>query len=204
MLGLRSLALGIVLSMFAAPALAAPDLTVEMYGRSDRLGGQTYAVGETVLIAFAVINQGDAIARGTNTAGTNGYMVDVIISTDNAAPVRFAVYSPSFREDALLLGQRYSNTDDIAPGSRIEFNGTRMMLGAPPAPYDYISLTLPSGMRPGNYHVCVQVDPGTRIAESNEINNTTCMAMRLIRPIRRLPRPPELIQPPPQLPPRPN
>ncbi len=177
------------LAFMTAPAFAQPDLTVEMYGRSDRLGGQTYALGQPVLISFAVINQSDATAPGTNSAGTAGYMADVIISTDNTAPVRFATYSTRFAEDALLRGGRMSRTDDAPAGGRVMFEGPTTMLGSPPAPYNYLSFPLPTGMRPGNYHVCVQVDPGARIAESNEINNTTCMALTLVRrlslPVRR-------------------
>jgi hypothetical protein len=179
----------LTLAALTAPAWAAPDLTVEMYGRSDRLGGQTYAIGQPVSISFAVQNNGDTIARGTNSAGTAGYMVDVIISTDATAPVRFATYSATFAEDALLLGGRMSRTDDIAPGASALFEGPTVMLGSPLAPYNYLNFTLPSRMRPGNYNICVQVDPGARITESNEINNTTCMALtlraRLPRPISR-------------------
>lgn len=196
MLGLRTLALAAVFAVFAAPAWAQqPDLTVEMYGRADRLGGQTYRVGQPVLFSFDVLNRGEAVARGTNTAGTNGYMVDILISTDNTAPVQFAVFSATFREDALLRGGRMSRTPDITPGGRAPWHGTRMTLGAPPAPYDYISLELPSGMAPGRYHLCIQVDPGRRITESNEINNTTCMELTLValprfpRPTPRLPTP---------------
>lgn len=186
-----------LLAAFSSSAWAAPDLTVELHGRSDRLGGQTYAVGEPILISFDVLNRGDATASGTNSAGSAGYMVDVIISSDASAPIRFAVYSPTFVEDALLRGGRMSRTDDVPPGGRVEFRGPTVMLGSPPAPYDYYSFPLPSGMRPGEYHVCVQVDPGGRIAESNERNNTTCMGITL-RPLRLI-RPPRIqpqIRPP--------
>jgi hypothetical protein len=175
------------LAFMASPALAQPDLTVEMSGRSDRLGGQTYAIGQPILISFRVINQGDAAAPGTNSAGGAGYMADVIVSTDNTAPVRFATYTTRFAEDALLRGGRMSRTDDVPAGGRVTFEGPTTMLGTPPAPYNYLSFPLPAGMRPGNYHICVQVDPGARIAESNEINNTTCMPITLVRrlPVRR-------------------
>ena len=123
-------------------------------------------------------------------------MVDVIISSDASAPVRFAVYSETFVEDALLRGGRMSRTDDVAPGGRVEFRGPTTMLGSPPSPYDYLSFPLPSGMAPGDYHICVQVDPGARIAESNERNNTTCMGLTL-RPLRLI-RPP-IIRPQPQI-----
>lgn len=174
----------VVVSAFAGAAWAAPDLTPETHGRSDRLGGDTYFIGEQILIDFDVINNGDAPARGTNDAGTSGYMVDVIISRDNTAPVRFAVYSPTFVEDALLRGGRMSRTATVAAGARVQFRGPRLMLGTPPFPYDKYQLALPTGMTPGNYFVCVQVDPGARIAESNELNNTACHAIRLrLRPV---------------------
>lgn len=182
-----------LIAAFSSPAWAAPDLTVELHGRSDRLGGQTYTVGEPIMITFDVLNLGDATAPGTNSAGSAGYMVDVIISTDSSAPVRFAVYSETFVEDALLRGGRMSRTDDVAPGARVSFTGPTAMLGSPPSPYDYYSFPLPRGMTPGDYHVCVLVDPGARIAEANERNNTTCMGITL-RPLRLI-RPPR-IQPP--------
>lgn len=201
MFGLRTLALAAVFAAFAAPAWAQADLTVEMYGRSDRLGGETYRIGQPLLFSFDVLNRGDAVAPGTNTAGANGYMVDIIISTDATAPVQFAVFSATFREDALLRGGRMSRTPDIAPGARAPWHGSRMMLGSPPAPYDYLQFDLPTGMRPGRYYLCIQVDPGRRITESNELNNTTCMAMTLVAapPIPRppLPRPTPLPTPRP-------
>lgn len=198
MLGLRTLALVAAFAAFATPAWADPDLTVELHGRSDRLGGQTYRIGEPILFSFDVINQGDAVAVGTNTAGTNGYMVDIIISTDATAPVTFATFSATFREDALLRGGRMSRTDNIAPRARASWNGVRMMLGSPPAPYDYLSFSLPTGMAPGRYYLCVQVDPGRRIAESNEINNTTCMELTLVAATLRPPLPRPLPRPTPR------
>ncbi len=173
-----------VASAFAGAAWAAPDLSPEIHGRSDYLGGDTYIIGQPILLDFDVINSGDAPARGTNEAGSAGYMADVIISRDNAAPVRFAPFSASFAEDALLRGGRMSNTASIAAGGRVEFRGPRAMLGSPPRPYDKYSLPLPTGMTPGDYFVCVQVDPGARIAESNELNNTACLPIRLrARPV---------------------
>ena len=46
-------------------------------------------------------NIGKAIARGTESDGTNGYMVDIVLSSDGLIPMSFAVYSPNFHEDVL-------------------------------------------------------------------------------------------------------
>jgi hypothetical protein len=169
---------------FAAPALAGPDLTSEVYGRSDFLGGLTYAVGDELLLSFKMMNRAaaTATARGTLSAGSSGWMADVILSSDARGPGGFAVYSPTWREDVLLRGGRMSRTNDLPPGGEQMFNGPTVMRGGPPArPYDYLAFPMPTGMRPGRYYVCVIADPANVIAEDNELNNATCQAIT-IRP----------------------
>ncbi len=182
-------------------AAAAPDLTAEMYGRSDYLGGNAYIVGNELLLSFKVTNLASATsnAPGTLDASTAGWMADVVLSTDTVVPAGFSVYSPSWREDVLLRGGRMSCTNTLAPGAEQNFNGPTVMRGGPPArPYDDLVFQMPTGVRPGSYYICVVVDPANVIAEANERNNTTCMAItigtrlrlprREIRP-ERLPRP---------------
>ena len=60
---LRAPLVGALLSFaFAGTAWAGPDLTAEMYSRSDRLGGSAYFSVGTVLLEFAIKNIGDAPA----------------------------------------------------------------------------------------------------------------------------------------------
>lgn len=181
-------------TMLAAPAFAEPDLASEMYGRSDYLGGNTYTIGDEILISFKVMNRATATsdAPGTLSANTSGWMADVILSRDTVGPRGFAIYSPAWREDVLLRGGRMSRTNDLAPGAEQMFNGPTVMRGGPPArPYDYLAFPMPTGMRPGAYNVCVVSDPANVVREINERDNTTCMPItiraRLIRPP--MPRP---------------
>lgn len=186
----------------AGTASAAPDLTSEMYGRSDFLGGDAYLVGDEILLSFRVMNRAAAtsVAPGTLSASSAGWMADVILSTDTRGPSGFAVYSPTWREDVLLRGGRMSRTNDLAPGGEQMFNGPTVMRGGPPPrPYDYLAFPMPTGVRPGAYYVCVIVDPANVVAESNERNNATCHAItiraRLVRP------PMRPTQPIPRMPP---
>jgi hypothetical protein len=173
----------------AGPALAQADLTSEMYGRSDYLGANAYTIGDEILISFKVMNLAAATsaAPGTLSAGTAGWMADVILSTDTRGPSGFAVYSPAWREDVLLRGGRMSRTNDLAPSGEQMFNGPTVMRGGPPArPYDYLVFPMPTGVRPGAYNICVVSDPANVVPETNERNNTTCMPItiraRLVRP----------------------
>lgn len=191
----------------AGPALAQADLTSEVYGRSDFLGGTNYVIGDNLLISFRVMNRppATATAPGTLSANTSGWMVDIVLSTDDNVPAGFAGYSPNWREDVLLRGGRMSRTNDLAPGQEQLFNGPTVMLGGPPPrPYDYLSFPMPAGVRPGNYFVCVVSDPNNVIAETNEINNATCQPItirnrRLVRPPPRLPVQRPEIPPTPQI-----
>lgn len=187
-LAFGALALAAAMAM-AQPAFAGPDLTSEVYGRSDYLGALDYTVGDDILISFKTMNLAAATANapGTLSAGRSGWMVDVVLSTDTRGPGRFATYSPAWREDVLLRGGRMSRTNDLAPGGEQMFNGPTVMRGGPPArPYDYLVFPMPRGVRPGAYYVCVIADPANVIAEDNEINNATCQAItiraRLVRP----------------------
>lgn len=202
----RLAALAFAITMAAAgTASAAADLTSESYGRSDFLGGDTYFVGDEILISFKVMNRAAAtsVAPGTLSASSSGWMADVVLSSDLRGPSGFAIYSPAWREDVLLRGGRMSRTNDLAPGGEQMFNGPNVMLGGPPPrPYDYLVFPMPTGVRPGAYYVCIVVDPANVVAESNEGNNFSCLPIairaRLVRPPIR-PIPP--IRPAPRIPP---
>lgn len=185
-------------------AFAEPDLTSEMYSRSDFLGGTTYTVGDEILLSFKVMNSpaGTSNAPGTLSAGTAGWMADVILSTDRVGPRGFATFSPTWHEDVLLRGGRMSRTNDLAPNAEQMFNGpTTMRGGPPPRPYDYLAFPMPTGVPPGAYFVCVISDPANVVREVNERNNATCAPITIraatIRPPRIRIRPERLPQPTP-------
>jgi len=200
-LGVLACASALAISGVAA---AAPDLTPEIYGRSDYLGGNTYNAGSELLISFKVMNLASATndAPGTLSSGSAGWMADVILSTDNVGPTGFAIYSPAWREDVLLRGGRMSRTNTLTPSGEQMFNGPTVMRGGPPArPYDYLTFPMPTGVRPGAYHICIVADPANVVAESNERNNTACMPITIrarLRAPRIEVRPEQLPQPSPR------
>lgn len=145
------------LLVLAPPAAAAalPDLVVEVAGvpgaamAGQDIGGQ---------IRVFVKNVGHAPAPGT-TNHPSGYMVDLTLGRDAAVAAGFRVFAPNFAEDVLLAGGRVSRTVDLAPGAFHEYAA-----GA----------KVPNDTPTGDYFVCAKVDPGAAVAESNEVNNTTC------------------------------
>ena len=89
-----------------------PDLQVRFTCPSTIVAGTD--IGSQ--IKLKVWNSGKALAAGTDTAGRNGYMVDLMLSTDTNTPASWAVYSANFSEDVLLQGGRISNTKTLNPG----------------------------------------------------------------------------------------
>jgi hypothetical protein len=134
-----------------------PDLRVSLTARA------SYDEGEDVAgtVTVEVSNEGSARARGTDTASDDGYMVDLILSQDNTVPVGYAaVPSPyQFQEDMLLQGGRVSNTEDVPAGDQRTYPGH----GGP----------IPPGS-PSTAFLCAVVDPGEKVSESDETNNTFC------------------------------
>ena len=113
-----------------------------------------------------VTNVGKSTARGTSSAGSNGYMVDLVLSSNNHIPVGFAGYSPNFSDDVLLKGGRISNTPDLAPNQSKTFSLNNV-------------LTIPNDTMRGGYCLGGIVDSGKKITEQNENNNTTCRKLRV-------------------------
>lgn len=127
------------------------------------------SISSGVMVGVEINNRGDAAAPGSRP-GSSGYMVDVILSTDNTTPPGFATYSPNFSEDVLLRGGRFSNTPNIPAGDTHRF-------GAPS--YDTGPYQIPADTRPGAYYICLRVDPENVVAESREDNNSVCQAITL-------------------------
>ena len=136
-----------------------PDLIVEKLEMAAYLGqpGQPLPT-----IKVTIKNIGTALATGSKP-GVQGYMVDLILSMDAAAPVQYAVVPNPYvyNEDMLLIGGRVSNTIDLAPGQSQTY-----VLNNLPLPKE---MSNPCGL--GYSVLGAVVDPGLKIAESNESNN---------------------------------
>lgn len=142
---------------------AKPDLKVELTGPAVAAPGQDISGFMTVLAK----NLGSASAFGTASANTDGYMIDLVLSTDTTVAPGFAVFSPNFSEDVLLQGGRISNTPDLAVAeSQVLSEG---------------SMTLPSDTPEGAYYLCAQIDAGQKIAELDENNNLNCVPFKVAK-----------------------
>ncbi|RYX85289.1 hypothetical protein EON83_06755 [bacterium] len=144
------------------PGRRLPNLTVKATGPKGAKRGEDISK----LVKIFVYNIGTAAAPGT--AGTlnpaNGFMIDVMLSSDTIAPAGYATYSPSYSEDVLLLGGRISNTRDIGPGANDSYSE-----GA----------TIPRDTRPGRYYLAIRVDSGNKVVESNEADNTYFLPIQI-------------------------
>jgi Common central domain of tyrosinase/CARDB len=117
-------------------------------------------------ITLTIANQGRGKAPGTLDANSDGYMVDLVLSSDETLPQGFATFSPTFEEDSLLRGGRVSRTLTLTPGQT-----TDARVGA----------TIPKDTPPGTYCLGAVVDPGTRIPELDEANNSACFEIEVVR-----------------------
>ena len=136
------------------------DLIVELREIDSGVAGEDISPNLEILAS----NIGGVTANGTES-DTESYMVDLILSTDTFVPKGYASYSPNFSEDVLLRGGRISNTPDLLAGmSQAVSEG---------------SYTLPADTPTGNYFLCAHIDPGARVAESDETNNTDCITLTI-------------------------
>jgi len=122
-------------------------------------------------LTIQVQNVGDTLAIGTLEGDNRGYMVDLVLSSDEDLPSGFAVYSPFFQEDVLLRGGRASRTRTLAPDESAVYS---------------IGAFIPVDTPPGNYCLGVVVDPNKTIPESDETNNTACQWIEVITANTRL------------------
>ncbi|GGJ18006.1 VWD domain-containing protein [Deinococcus roseus] len=132
-----------------------PDLKVAVSGPSAAHAGEDISA----FVKMTAYNVGNGTAKGTLTAGVNGYMLDLILSTDTVTPNTWAIYSPNYSEDVLLLGGRASNTDDLGAGASKTYP---------------IGAGIPKDTPTGNYYICAKVDAGNKITEWLENNNGNC------------------------------
>ncbi len=110
-------------------------------------------------IKVYVTNAGEKTARN--------FPVDLIISKNNSAPKKYAVYSASFKEDALLLGGR-EFISSLAPGQTksIKLNGKNR---------------IPADSPTGFYFLGAIVDAGNKLPETNENNNMDFCRIKIKR-----------------------
>ncbi|MCK5313021.1 MAG: hypothetical protein KAJ62_12975 [Desulfobacteraceae bacterium] len=144
-----------------AKKIGLPDLIVSINATAGLEAGE-----KAPSCKVTVKNIGKALARGTKSAGNNGYMVDIVLSSDGLIPMSLAVYSSNFHEDILLSGGRISNTPDLKPGQSKTFDLSNV-------------LTIPSDTPTGSYCIGGFVDSAKKVKESNERNNTTCKRVKI-------------------------
>jgi hypothetical protein len=133
-------------------SILAADLIVSVTNSDVATPGE-----ELFPIEVRVQNIGDTTTQGSESAGSDGYFVDLILSSDTEIPEGFAAFSPNYSEDVLLLGGRLSNTPNLDPGEEFVFT---------------TSGRIPTDTPDGDYFIAAQIDPGQKVAESNEMNNT--------------------------------
>jgi hypothetical protein len=135
------------------------------------------------MLRLKVTNHGPAIAPGTlDSTGTPrvppaGYMVDLVLSSDNVMPAGLALLplpaGIAYAEDGLLAGGRVSRTPDL-PGR------TAILLSASDPPGTDVGGVIPSGTPPGDYFLCARVDPGNLVPEMKESNNANCRKVTVV------------------------
>lgn len=146
--------------LVSGPLPSLPDLTVAINGPSKAKPGEDIS-NQIQLIAR---NVGLAPAPGTQDSENNGYMIDVVLSSDNTLPLQFATFSPNFHEDVLLQGGRVSNTQTLALGGTITYP---------------VGATIQADTPNGEYCLGAVIDPGQKVQESNEENNTACHTIKV-------------------------
>lgn len=134
------------------PPSEEPNLLVTVFGPAQAQPGEPFGV------EVRVTNLGASEAMGT-MQDPNGYMVDLVLSTDDQLPTEFAVFESHFVEDVLLEGGRLSTTETV-PGGESRLYETEVRL--------------PDGTDDGTYCLGAVVDPGQTVHESVELDNSFC------------------------------
>lgn len=157
-----------------------PDLQVQITGPSKALPGQM------IDLKIGVTNVGNAPATGATAGDPNvGYNIDLLLSTDQSFPPSWAVYSPAYTEDVLLLGGRVANTPTLAPGGYAEF---------------LPSVKIPSDTPPGIYCLAAIVDPGHKVEKANALTNWACQSLQIEQEASPKPGKPPVTPPEPKTP----
>jgi hypothetical protein len=150
---------------FTCPEVAGgPDLVVAVSGPTTLTPG--VALGPGTSLDASNVGGGPAAGTVGSLDPPNGYMIDLVLSTDTTVPPGFATYSATWHEDVLLLGGRASNTTDLAAGAG--------------AVYPHDSVSIPADTPAGDYYLCGQIDPADEIAETDETNNVSCVGVTVV------------------------
>lgn len=139
--------------VFGGMMHAQPDLKISIKCPGSARAGQELGTS----IKVFVTNAGNKPAFN--------FAVDLILSKDTNIPVKFANFTPNFVEDCLLQGGR-EHIKVIKPGQTIpvKLNGNNK---------------IPADTPTGLYHLGAVVDPGNKVRESNERNNTAYCRMKI-------------------------
>ena len=137
--------------------LKLPDLLVSAKCPSQAHPGEE--LGDRIKVI--VKNKGPVPARD--------FSVDLVLSSDVYIPKTFAKYSPNYHEDVLLKGGR-EYVKLIAGGGKLilPLHGSNK---------------IPDDTPPGTYYLAVVVDPGKKVKEINEKNNTALCRMEIVSPL---------------------
>lgn len=153
-----------------AQFISAPDLTVDVIAPTSAFPGEDITPGLDV----TVNNIGTDTAIGNLTSPGNGYIIDLVLSSDKVVPPCFAIFSANYSEDVLLKGGRDSNTKDLFISTSVKAN---------------VFGTIPADTPPGNYFVCAQVDPPDFIIELDETNNVGCSPLVVTAQVQQISAP---------------
>jgi hypothetical protein len=149
--------------------LKLPDLKVSIRPQLMRRRKPDFHKFAGAMTAYPGQELGRRIKVGIKNIGNmaaNNFFVDLVLSSDTHIPVKLAAYSPNFQEDVLLKGGRESVSTLAAGGFiSLKLNGTN---------------TIPSNTPPGLYYLGVVVDPGKKVTEKNENNNTAFLKLQIV------------------------
>ncbi|MCP4146395.1 MAG: hypothetical protein GY757_01470 [bacterium] len=122
------------------------DLTVKLKYPVKAMPGE--AIGKD--LAVTIENKG--------TTAAENFEIQLVLSTDHKIPVKPAAYSDTFADD-VLLKDGSQTIPSIKPGESLTVTMKE-------------SVQIPGDISPARYYVGVVADPGNKIPELNEENNT--------------------------------
>lgn len=133
-----------------------PDLVVSVEGPRTAQPGQD--IGPELRVVVSNVGTATAFPIATEGEEPPPFLVDVVLSENEALPVALAEFSPEFHDDVLLGGGRASIAEPLEPGQEIAVE---------------VNAVIPEAI-PGVYCLGVVVDPANAVPEPNERNNTAC------------------------------
>ncbi len=129
------------------------------------------SVSFTIALPDLVITQAQVVP-GTRPWFQAGDTFSLTNTVYNQGPVSTGSFAVGYR---LSLNGSFGNGNDIVLPAR-SVNG----LGAGASQTDTTALTIPAGLSPGSYYVCVYADSADRIPEGVESNNALCSLFTIL------------------------